>query len=141
MKKKMGIILLAILVGVILALPAIKVYLPEKGCDAVEVYVLQTGIYDDLENAKESKEKIANSIIYQDNNQYRVLVGASMTEENLSKIEQILTEENIHFYKKKLTVPVSHDLFYKYNLMLEKTSDKDAVLLINKKMLEKMMEL
>lgn len=141
MKKKLFVFFLAIFVGVILALPALKIYIPETNPQIVDLFVLQTGVFKNLENAIESQKNISNSIIYQDQNQYRILVGASLSEENLQKIEQVLLEDNIHYYKKKLSVQVDSELFYKYNLMLEKTKDKETIVLLNKKMLEKMMEL
>ena len=70
---------------------------------------------------------------------YRVIVGASMNQEGLSKIEKILNTQNIHYYKKELTVLESDtELFSKYNLLLERASSDESVLLLNEKILESM---
>ena len=49
-------------------------------------------------------------IVYEDENVYRVLVGAATTSEALTKIETALQEENIAYYKKELQVKENEEL-------------------------------
>ena len=140
--KKLIPIFLALLIGAILALPVLKIDFQKlEKKEISELYVLQTGVFTSLNNAIEEQKKISNSIIYKDQDQYRVLVGASSSEYGLEKIEHILQEEEIHYYKKKLSITDQNEFLLKYNLMLEKTNDKDSIKLLNQKILEKMMEL
>jgi len=141
MKKKILIILTAIFIGGVLAISVLPFNMPLKknNEETFNVYILQAGVYVNYQNALNAKAKLEGSIIYQDNNLYRVLVGASTKEENLLKIETALQEKNIRYYKKEIQVLEKEgDLFSKYNVMLEKAENKETILLLNQKILEKM---
>lgn len=139
MKKKILAILFAILVGGILAFPVLSNQRKPKNSSVISMYILQTGVFKDFENAKEEQAKIKNSVIYKDNDIYRVLVGASTNETSLMKVEEYLKEEQIHYYKKEIEIYENNiDLFSKYNVMLEKAEEKETILLLNQKILEKM---
>ena len=103
--------------------------------------MLQTGVFENYQNALENQEKMNNAIILEDEGIYRVVVGASTKESGLEKIESILKEHNIHFYKKKMVI-VEQDieLFEKYNLLLENATSDEVVLLLNQKILESMVQ-
>ena len=61
--------------------------------------------------------------------------------ERLEKIESILKERNIHYYKKKMVIiDKDIDLFEKYNLLLENATSEEVVLLLNQKILESMVQ-
>lgn len=138
MKKKLIAIFLAILTGAVLAVPALVFQRKQKVSDDVKVYVLQTGAYKSYENALEKQSSIENSILYKENDTYLVLVGASTSENSLSKIAGFLQEENVDYYKKTITIFESDmELFQKYNFMLEKAEKKETVLLLNQKILER----
>ena len=140
MKNKLIVVLLAIFIGGILACFTFsRLETRETTEDYITLTVLQTGVFSEYENALEQKESLENAIILQDNGMYRVIVGASMNQEGLSKIEKILNTQNIHYYKKELTVLESDtELFSKYNLLLERASSDESVLLLNEKILESM---
>ena len=73
--KKLIPIFLALLIGAILALPVLKIDFQKlEKKEISELYVLQTGVFTSLNNAIEEQKKISNSIIYKDQDQYRVLV-------------------------------------------------------------------
>lgn len=140
MKNKLIVVLLAIFIGGILAFFTFsRLETRETTEDYITLTVLQTGVFSEYENALEQKESLENAIILQDNGMYRVIVGASMNQEGLAKIEKILNTQNIHYYKKELTVLESDtELFSKYNLLLERASSDESVLLLNEKILESM---
>ena len=140
MKNKLIVVLLAIFIGGILAFFTFsRLETRETTEDYITLTVLQTAVFSEYENALEQKESLENAIILQDNGMYRVIVGASMNQEGLSKIEKILNTQNIHYYKKELTVLESDtELFSKYNLLLERASSDESVLLLNEKILESM---
>lgn len=141
MKKKLISIGLAILTGAVLAIPALSIKKEQEQIGEAEVYVLQTGVFENYQNALENQEKMNNAIILEDEGIYRVIVGASTKESGLEKIESILKEKNIHYYKKKMVI-VEQDieLFEKYNLLLENATSDEVVLLLNQKILESMVQ-
>ncbi len=141
MKKKIIICFLAILTGFLLAFPVLFYKIPRKE-DSISFYVLQVGVYEDYQNALEKKEQFMDAVIYPDDNYYRVLVGASTTKENLEKIKISLEEQNIEYYEKELKlVSDEKESFSSYNLLLDKAKEKEIILLLNQKILEKMSEL
>ena len=141
MKKKLVSIGLALLTGAVLAIPALSIKKEQEQIGEAEVYVLQTGVFEDYQNALENQEKMSNAIILEDEGIYRVIVGASTKESGLEKIESILKERNIHYYKKKMVIiDKDIDLFEKYNLFLENATSEEVVLLLNQKILESMVQ-
>lgn len=138
MKKKIVIICLAILIGIILSFPIFPLKKENTSMTPVTLFVLQTGVFTDYENAVKEKVKIKDSIVYQDGSYFRVLVGASKNEEGLKKIEKVLEEQNIHYYKKEISFLEEEKSLENYNLMLEKVEEKETILLLNKKILEQM---
>ncbi len=131
---------MAIFAGVCLSFPFFKMEKKHVENPSVfSLYVLQTGVYSSYENALKEKERIMNAVIFPDGDIYRVLVGASLNEVGLLKIENVLKEEGIHYYKKEISLLQSDSkLFSQYNLMLEKAESKESILLLNQKILEKM---
>ena len=142
MKKKLLFIILALTIGATLAFFTLFYLEPANDSkETLALKVLQTGVYASYENALDAKETLKNAIVYEDNGLYRVLVGASTTESGLEKVEAIMKRKGIHYYKKDLIIEKSdQDLFYKYNMMLEKTNEEEVILLLNTRILEKMVE-
>lgn len=140
MKNKIIVVFLAIAVGGILAFfTFLRLEKRNTTEDYITLTVLQTGAFSDYENALEQKKSLESAIILQDNGLYRVIVGASMNQDGLLKIEKILASQNIHYYKKEISVLESDtELFSKYNLLLERASSDESVLLLNQKILESM---
>ena len=142
MKKKLLFIFLALAVGATLAFFTLFYLEPANDSkETLALKVLQTGVYASYENALDAKEKLENAIVYEDNGLYRVLVGASTTDAGLEKVETIMKKKGINYYKKDLIIEKSdQDLFFKYNMMLEKTNEEEVILLLNTRILEKMVE-
>ena len=141
-KKKLLFIFLALAVGATLAFFTLFYLEPANDSkETLALKVLQTGVYASYENALDAKEKLENAIVYEDNGLYRVLVGASTTDAGLEKVEPIMKKKGINYYKKDLIIEKSdQDLFFKYNMMLEKTNEEEVILLLNTRILEKMVE-
>ena len=139
MLQKLLFTFLAIATGIILAFFTLF-YLKKEEAPPTEItlQVLQIGVYESLENALKAKEQVKDAIVYEDENVYRVLVGAATTSEALTKIETALQEENIAYYKKELQVKENEELFTKYNELLEATSEQETVLFLNHRILERM---
>lgn len=139
MKKKILIILIAIAVGAVLALPALS--MSSKDSSKKEnMFVLQLGIFKNYDNAFEKKQSVKGSIIYQNKDVYFVLAGISKEETGLYKIEEYLKKENISYYKKQMTISYDADNLEKYNLLLQKTSDVETIKTLNEKVLKEVVK-
>ncbi len=139
MKKKILIILMAIAVGAVLALPTLS--MASKDSSKKEnMFVLQLGIFKNYDNAFEKKQSVKGSIIYQNNDVYYVLAGVSKEETGLYKIEEYLKKENISYYKKQMTICYDADNLVKYNLLLQKTSDVETIKTLNEKVLKEVVK-
>ena len=138
MSKKIILILLAICIGAFLSFITLFYLKPLKNAEDSKLTVFQTGAYSSYENALANKEKFSDAVILKDGELYRVLVGAATSEEGITKIAKVLTSKNIHYYQKSLNVSVSsNDLIYKYNMLLERATDDQVILEINKQILTK----
>lgn len=139
MKKKILIILVAIAVGAVLALPTLS--MSSKDSSKKEnMFVLQLGIFKNYDNAFEKKQSVKGSIIYQNNDVYYVLAGVSKEETGLYKIEEYLKKENISYYKKQMIISYDADNLEKYNLLLQKTSDVETIKTLNEKVLKEVVK-
>ena len=139
MKKKILIILMAIAVGAVLALPTLS--MSSKDSSKKEnMFVLQLGIFKNYDNAFEKKQSVKGSIIYQNSDVYYVLAGVSKEETSLYKIEEYLKKENISYYKKQMIISYDADNLEKYNLLLQKTSDVETIKTLNEKVLKEVVK-
>ena len=139
MKKKILIILMAIAVGAVLALPTLS--MASKDSSKKEnMFVLQLGIFKNYDNAFEKKQSVKGSIIYQNKDVYYVLAGVSKEETGLYKIEEYLKKENISYYKKQMTICYDADNLVKYNLLLQKTNDEETIKTLNEKVLKEVVK-
>ena len=139
MKKKILIILIAIVVGAVLALPTLS--MSSKDSSKKEnMFVLQLGIFKNYDNAFEKKQSVKGSIIYQNKDAYYVLAGVSKEETGLYKIEEYLKKENISYYKKQMTICYDADNLVKYNLLLQKTNDEETIKTLNEKVLKEVVK-
>ena len=139
MKKKILIILMAIAVGAVLALPTLS--MSSKDSSKKEnMFVLQLGIFKNYDNAFEKKQSVKGSIIYQNSDVYYVLAGVSKEETGLYKIEEYLNKEDIYCYKKQMIISYDADNLEKYNLLLQKTSDVETIKTLNEKVLKEVVK-
>ena len=139
MKKKILIILMAIAVGAVLALPTLSMS-SKHSSKKENMFVLQLGIFKNYDNAFEKKQSVKGSIIYQNNDVYYVLAGVSKEETGLYKIEEYLKKENISYYKKQMIISYDADNLEKYNLLLQKTSDVEPIKTLNEKVLKEVVK-
>ena len=139
MKKKILIILIAIAVGAVLALPTLSMASKESS-KKENMFVLQLGIFKNYDNAFEKKQSVKGSIIYQNKDVYYVLAGVSKEETGLYKIEEYLKKENISYYKKQMTICYDADNLVKYNLLLQKTNDEETIKTLNEKVLKEVVK-
>ena len=136
MKKKLLVIVFAILVGGVLALPALQLKKDWQKEEYTSLYVLQSGVFKNYENALEKQASLLGSVIVQEQGTYYVYAGVSLKEKDLERMEKILQEKQIAYYKKQIMVKSNKETLEKYNLLLQKADNEETLLLVNKKMLE-----
>ena len=69
-----------------------------------EISLFQVGVFKVYDNAINFSESFENSLIYEDNGLYRVIIGASYHNEAKIKLEQYFTNQNITYYIKEIKV-------------------------------------
>lgn len=72
--------------------------------DYEEVTGFQLGVFNDLTTAKEFKNKYTPSVIIKDDDVYRVYYSILKSDEPITKMENYLSNKEISFYKKIITI-------------------------------------
>ena len=67
-----------------------------------QVYAIQAGVFDKLENANKLAEKYGGLVIY-DENKYRVYIA--IISKTLPELKKYYDEKNIAYYVKNISVP------------------------------------
>lgn len=101
-----------------------------------EISLFQVGVFKNLDNAKNFQSNFENSIIYEDNELYRVIIGLSYHEENKIKLESLFIEKGITYYLK--TIKVNEKLIEElenYEVVIIKSNKEEVMESINKNML------
>ena len=102
-----------------------------------EVSLFQVGVFKNQDNALNYQNNFDCSIIYEDGDYYRVLVGIAYHEENKVKLESFLTNKGVDYYIKKVKM---NEKFIKslenYETVMLKTDKEEVINNINKAMLE-----
>lgn len=102
-----------------------------------EVNLFQVGVFKSQDNALNYQDNFESSIIYENGDYYRVLVGIAYHEENKVKLESFLTNKGVDYYIKKVKM---NEEFIKslenYETVMLKTDKEEVINNINKAMLE-----
>lgn len=137
--KNYGIILLAVLIGVIFSNLLFSSYEDEMVMKSEgNVYLLQYGIYTTKNVLNENIKKLTDYVIYENDSKYYVYLGVFINYENANKVSRLLENENIYTYIKNdylsdtSIVKKIGILDNKLSLLNKESEIKD----INKKMLE-----
>lgn len=72
--------------------------------DYEEVTGFQLGVFNDLKVAEEFKNKYTPSVIIKDDDVYRVYYSILKSDEPITKMEDYLSNKEISFYKKIITI-------------------------------------
>ena len=106
-----------------------------------EVSLFQVGVFKNQDNALNYQDNFESSIIYENGDYYRVLVGIAYHEENKVKLESFLTNKGVDYYIKKVKM---NEEFIKslenYETVMLKTDKEEVINNINKAMLELFLE-
>jgi predicted small secreted protein len=146
MKKFILPIFAAILIGVIIGKYLFSQY--EGKIDAAlkndeTIYVLQQGVYSNLDNAKNAAGKLNYYVIDKDDKYYRIYVAITYNQNNVSKLEEYYVSKGNDIYVRELKTdnPEFLDLLKQYDLLLESSSGDNELLQIEKQILTNYEEL
>ena len=106
MKKYLKILGVAIIFGGLLAY--LFYYDINKEVRAISkkeevVTLFQVGVFKDYNNASAFSETFPSSLIYKDNDYYRVIIAISYHEETKLKLESIYQNSEIEYYEKEIS--------------------------------------
>ena len=140
MKPYIKVLIAAVIIGVLIAVffyKDIKNEVIAITNNASEISLFQVGVFKVYDNALNFSEFFENSLIYEDNGLYRVIIGASYHVEAKIKLEQYFTNQNITYYIKDLKV--NQDIIDKisnFELILIKTESSEVINSLNKSILD-----
>lgn len=72
--------------------------------DKITVTAFQLGVFNDIETAKEFKNKYSPAVIIEDDDAYRVYYSMLTDTKSITKMENYLNSQKIAFYKKEITI-------------------------------------
>lgn len=140
MKPYIKVLIAAVIIGVLIAIffyKDIKNEVIAITNNDSEISLFQVGVFKVYDNALNFSESFDNSLIYEDNGLYRVIIGASYHNEAKIKLEQYFTKQNITYYIKEIKVS---DAFIKeitnYELVLIKCESDEVIKSLNKSIMD-----
>ena len=99
------------------------------------VYLFQVGVFKNPVNAENYQQKFSNSLIYNDQDYYRVIIGATV--KNKDKLANFYKALDINFYIKEIKMDTKKiKLFQEYDQVLMETTKSEVINENTKKMLE-----
>lgn len=72
--------------------------------EEIKATAFQLGVFNDIDLAKDWKEKYTSSILMTDDDVYRLYFSILTNEEVISRMEDYLNKQKISFYKKDIVV-------------------------------------
>ena len=146
MKKFFITVFFAIMIGVLYGKVIFNQYdkeLEEVFSENENIYILQQGVYSSLDNVEKNTTKIDYFIIERDDKYYRVYIGITKDKDNINKIREIYTKDGNDIYVREVNNNnmAFLEVLGQYDLLLEKSIEKNQILQIQKQVLAKYEEL
>lgn len=104
MKKYFKVIVIAVIIGSVIAFLFYKDIKEEVKAITnkdEQIYLFQAGIFKNYDNAAYLAKSFNASIIYQENDYYRVIIGISYNIEAMQKLEAYFNDKKVEYYIKK----------------------------------------
>ena len=140
MKKYLKIIIGAVLVGSIFAYVFYRDI--KKEVNAVmntvnKIYLFQVGVFKNEKNASNFQNDFKSSIVYYDNEYYRVLIAATTSNENKEKLINLFTNQSIKYFIKEMNCKEElQSKLINYEAVLNETDSRQVIDNINQSMLD-----
>ena len=101
----------------------------------------QIGLYKNYQNALSKAQSVKGAIIVNNDYGYQVIAAVAKSANNKEKIEQMLTEDDIQYFAKEVTLPKSaNETIDEYEMVIEQTSSPDTLRILNQKLLQALEE-
>lgn len=140
MKPYIKVLIAAVIIGVLIAVffyKDIKNEVIAITNNDSEISLFQVGVFKVYDNAINFSESFENSLIYEDNGLYRVIIGAAYHNEAKIKLEQYFTEQNITYYIKEIKMSDSFiEEITNFELILIKTESFEVINSLNKSIMD-----
>ncbi len=140
MKKVLIIGFLAIIVGAVLG----KIMFDQYEKEIVEVlketeviYIFQQGVYSTVDNVEKNTNNLENYIIVEDEDYYRVYVGATKKKENINKIREAFVKAGNDIYVRELNTDNQSflEILGQYDTLLASANEEKQVFQISKQVI------
>ena len=143
--KKIKYILIAIIIGMIIGKYIFNQYNNQSIQTMSEknyVYLLQYGVYKDINNMKKSAQNLPNYLYYYDKDGYHVFIGITKNKKNYKKIVDSY-QLSVNIYMKRVNIDNNDfiDLLDQYEKVINQTDDKQIIINAQKQLLSKYEEL
>lgn len=146
MKKIITPIICAIIIGLILGKVMFSQY--EKKLNPVfdekeKIYVLQQGVYSNLENVEKYTTNLDYYIVDKDGDYYRVYVAVTHNKDNVEKLKTHYKSKGNDIYVRELDINSLEflELVKQYDLLLESSGGGNEIEQIEKQIISKYEEL
>lgn len=140
MKPYIKVLIAAIICGILIAFffyKDIKNEVVAITNNDSKISLFQVGVFKVYDNALNFSESFENSLIYEDNGLYRVIIGASYHNEAKIKLEEYFTSQNITYYIKEIKMSDSFiEEITNFELILIKTESSEVINSLNKSILD-----
>ena len=140
MKPYIKVLIAAVIIGVLIAVffyKDIKNEVIAITNNDSEISLFQVGVFKVYDNAINFSESFENSLIYEDNGLYRVIIGAAYHNEAKIKLEEYFTSQNITYYIKEIKMSDSFiEEITNFELILIKTESFEVINSLNKSIMD-----
>ncbi len=136
MKKYFIVIILAIITGSLLG------YYTFRGTSAKakgikEAYLVQVGVYKNIENAQKKTKTIDNSIIIPEGDYYHVYTNIFISNDLIKKVSLYYDSINLHYYVKNIEIDEeTADKIIEYEALLNNVEDIQVINKVSKDLLK-----
>lgn len=144
--KKMSFFLFIIVLGVLSGFYIFKQYEKEKAAELLSetstVYLLQYGVYKDIDNMKSAGASIADYFYYKENDGYHIIIGITEKKDLSNKIKDAYKiDNNIYIKEKKINNNEFLESLRQYDNLVSSSDSDIAITNAEKQILSKYEEL
>lgn len=145
-KKTIKYILIASIIGILIGKYIFDASKEEiksvSNINNTYIYMMQYGVYNDIENMKNSISNLKNYLYIKEDDGYHVYVGITKNEKLLQKIGDSLgLLANIYNKRVKIDNIEFLEVLDQYDVLIEQTTDNEVIINAQKQVLSKYEEL
>lgn len=134
MKKTLTLMIVSVLLGSLCGKGLYDSYANSQNVfnQNEKIYVLQEGVYSNLESLNRNTKDINPKVIVKENNQYYVYIGISKSLNQIKKIKKVYNKKGYSTYQKEIDINDKEFLvnLEQYDLLLDSAKTSDDILAI-----------